>query len=769
VAVRARWQREFQAILVDEFQDTNARQRHLVALLDDGSGKLFIVGDAKQSIYRFRGADVSVFRGERGRIEREGGHHVHLETSYRAHRALIQGLNDLLQKVLPENADHDRPWLEPFAPLRHYREEPSPGFLAPHIELHLALGSKAGGALDRAADALAGRIGALVEGGVQVLDGGQLRPLDYGDVAILCRGSRSFSAYEDALERAGLPFLTVAGRGFYGRPEIRDVLNALQAIADPTDDLALAGLLRSPAFALSDMALYYLCQARGPAGESRSLWGVLQSAPDSLSEEDGARARRAARLVARWHAQVGRSSVADVLKAFLDDTDYRAGLIQAGQARAARNVAKLLADAHRSGIVGVGEFLDYVAGLRDSGMREGEARAIAEGAVQIMTVHAAKGLEFPVVAIGDVTHGGGGGNGLLVDHRWGVLPSIKDEEGSLPAMYCLGKGRADDQDAAESDRLLYVAATRAREILFLSGCIGLRQNGSISKSGGWLGKLGGPECLGLTGREIACNEEGAGTVQTTLRVGDSRLSCTVYEPGFEPDVRLHEAAGRIGPVGPMPPPLLGPVAPRREQVDPRLSEQDRIPPQRVWQVVPRVKRPRAPAWVIGSLVHEALAAWRIPDAAAGGGTVNGFAAWAESRARESGLTDARQLADAVRRTRQLLLRFRSHPLYAEMAGADLRLHEVPYSLVAQGQVESGIIDAVYQRQGSWTIVEFKTDRVGDRSELERLLVGKGYGAQAQRYVAAAEHLLGQRPRCILCMLNYRGAVYLHRLGVGSGG
>jgi ATP-dependent exoDNAse (exonuclease V) beta subunit len=78
-----------------------------------------------------------------------------------------------------------------------------------------------------------------------------------------------------------------------------------------------------------------------------------------------------------------------------------------------------------------------------------------------------------------------------------------------------------------------------------------------------------------------------------------------------------------------------------------------------------------------------------------------------------------------------------------------------------GRVESGIIDALYQCDGTWTLVEFKTDRVKDRSQLERLLVEEGYSAQAQRYVAAAERLLGQRPRCVLCLLNYGGSVYLH--------
>ena len=116
------------------------------------------------------------------------------------------------------------------------------------------------------------------------------------------------------------------------------------------------------------------------------------------------------------------------MKTFLDASDYRAALIQAGQARAARNVSKLLADAHSSGLVRVGDFLEYIAGLRDTGAREGEARATVVGAVQIMSVHAAKGLEFPMLIIGDATGSGGGRESLLVDPDLGVLLPIKDEQ-----------------------------------------------------------------------------------------------------------------------------------------------------------------------------------------------------------------------------------------------------------------------------------------------------------------------------------------------------
>jgi len=763
--VQARWQAEAAALLVDEFQDTNDRQRRLVRCLNSDAGKLFIVGDAKQSIYRFRGADVTVFRAERQTIDRGGGIVVPLDTSYRAHRELIAGLNDLLRPVLGEADDPARPWVEPFAALRHHREMAGPGFTAPHIELHLALGSKSEDGLGRAADALAARLAELVEGDghVQLEANGQLRPLSYGDIAILCRASTSFAAYENALERAGIPFLTVAGRGFYGRPEIRDLLNTLAARADPTDNLALAGLLRSPAFGVSDAGLYRLVVAGrdgaaspvGGATPPLRLWDLLRAAAPTLPGEDGSRAARAATLISDLHTRAGRAPVADLLKAFLDATGYRAALIAAGQARAARNIAKLLADAHASGLVSVGEFLAYVAELRDSGTLEGEARGTAEGAVQIMSVHQAKGLEFPVVVLGDVTYNAPARNSLLLDPVLGILLPQRDDAKALPASYRLGKLTDDDQEAAESDRLLYVAATRAREKLIFSGCLTTRKDGTLASSGGWLGRISGEDAVGLAGVQVVIDETDPAPHALDLMAGASPVACAIYGPRWTWEVRQVAAPAHVEVAVSLPPPLLALVAAEPVGTDGRAAEQERDPGQRVWRVVPAAARPRAPAWVVGKLVHAALAAWRFPDGD------SAFERWAEGQARSYGLTDADQLADAVCASRKLLLRFKEHPLHAEMAGAGRRVHEVPYSLAtSEGRIENGIIDALYLRDSVWTIVEFKTDHVRDAAALDRLLMEADYLAQAERYAAAVERLLGSRPAVSLCLLDYAGGVHV---------
>ncbi|MGD9029976.1 MAG: UvrD-helicase domain-containing protein, partial [Anaerolineae bacterium] len=754
--VRTRWQRQVEAILVDEFQDTNQRQRDLARLLDGDAGKLFIVGDAKQSIYAFRGADVTVFRAERERIVASGGRGWPLATSYRAHRGLVSALNDLLRPVLGEEADPHRPWAEPFAPIAPHRQDPGPGIEPPYVELHLTVGSKGDGALDRAARALVARLAEMVESGAHVIGDDGLRPLNYGDIAILCRASSSFGHYEDALDEAGLPYLTVAGRGFYDRPEIRDLLNALTALADPTDDLALVGLLRSPAVALSDAAIYWLVRARGE--EPVTLWDVLRRGDDELALGDSVdlgdcvgplanqRAARAVSLISRLHTMAGRTAVGDLLKAFLDETHYRAALLRAGQGRAVRNVDKLLGDAHTSGLVGVSAFLEYVSGLQDSGAREGEARTVAGGAVQIMSVHQAKGLEFPVVVLGDATWGGGGGRrGLLTDPELGVVLPLKDEEDQLPAVYRLAQAREDDQGAAESDRLLYVAATRAREKLLVSAYLGgIKKDTTPYKLGGWLGKLGHP--LGLHQVEIPYDDQGGLVHRWELAVGETSVACLVYEPGaahYVPQVR--PVAEKIDLVEtPLPPPLVAPVMQDEALVG--LEKE----PQRVGRVVPVTGRPSAPSRVVGELVHEALAAWRLPRSR----DDEPFARWLRARARAKGLIDSHQVTDACRRSQRLLLRLQRTRLFEKIATAERRLHEVPFSVERHGRVDSGKIDLLTQREGAWTLVEFKTDRIRGPADFERILRDKDYVAQIRRYADAAEQLLGARPECLLCLLDY---------------
>jgi ATP-dependent exoDNAse (exonuclease V) beta subunit len=161
--------------------------------------------------------------------------------------------------------------------------------------------------------------------------------------------------------------------------------------------------------------------------------------------------------------------------------------------------------------------------------------------------------------------------------------------------------------------------------------------------------------------------------------------------------------------------------------------------------------------VVGKIVHGALERWLFPSPGDGG-----FERWATAEARGCGITDKREIRDGVRRAAQNLARFQATALYEQMTAASQCYHEVPYSVIdEQGRLEHGVIDALFRdEEGSWALVEFKTDRIRDQQELEQKLSEKDYVPQVARYVAAAERLLGVRPRPVLCLLNCFRAVHV---------
>ncbi len=771
-ALRARWQTEIKAILVDEFQDTNQRQREIVYALagfdapaapSSNPGQelskesqtktlpsLFIVGDAKQSIYRFRGAEVAVFRQVQADIQAVGGTLINFDLTFRAHKALVEITNALLAPLMATEDDPTRPYDVPFMPLTAHRAIPREGISAPYLEFQLGLGN------DRSEGRLAAAAG-LAQRLHELHNAGQL---EWQDVALLFRASSAFGVYEDALEGAGIPFVTVAGRGFYDRPEVRDLLNALAAIADPTDDLAMAGLLRSPAIGLSDEALYLLRWDR--KGARRPFWTALQGeALTDLGEEDRTWAEFARRLVVDLHEWAGRVSVAQLLKTFLDITHYRAalGLVSGGE-RLRRNIDKLLADAHRSELVGVPEFLEYVAALRDVAARESEAPTEAEGAVQLMTIHKAKGLEFPIVVLADASYTS---RSLLapsyLDQDLGLTLNLSDGE-ARPAAFRLAAWRETEQAASEERRLLYVAATRAMEKVIISGSTRLstaqRSAGRLLLSG-WLAQLA--EVVGLT--EIQLPEMPTTPQSIPLTWENEAATCMIYPPvsiassrgeanRIDGTVTEEALSGLPRPytVPSEPPDLLASlVATYGAGVDEKLSARESDPPPRVWRVVPKSKA-EVPAWVIGSLTHIALRHWRFPSD-------EGFADFLTPFALEAGLTDEASVQAALRRVIKLLIRFQDHPLYAELSAAE-RHHEVPYSLTIDGQTHSGLIDLLFRPSPgdpAWTIAEFKTDRLADGTDLMQYLQQQGYDRQVQGYVQAVAQQMGVSPRVLLVFLS----------------
>jgi ATP-dependent helicase/nuclease subunit A len=805
---------ELRAVLVDEFQDTNDRQRQIVyALTGFNSGvaglkppaqkldvlragaresasadfhelrqdfsppnppienrksetlapgasagvvksnpcELFVVGDAKQSIYRFRRADVTVFRQVQRDIHSSGGELIDLDLSFRTHKPLLEALNFLLAPILGETDDPARPYAVPFAPLRAYRQQPvRENIKAPFIEFHLGLGENAEEGRAASAQALATRLSELH----------QNEGFAWGDMALLFRSSTAFEAYETALEKADIPFVTVAGRGFYDRPEIRDLLNILAAIADPTDDLALVGALRSPAFAIPDSEIYKLRFPHNSTTPAK-IFDSLKEQVDRytgkqvdrdtgthVQADNGTRSTQhepdlhpssfilhSFFILQELYSLSSRAPAAAILKRLFDLTHYRAILSTAPNGlRMIRNVEKLLADAHRSRLVSLTDFLAYLQTLRDVGLREGEAPADASssGAVQLMTVHKAKGLEFPLTVIADAAyeHRGNFNKTQLADT---LLLDLRDD-GFHATAWQLASRLEDDRSEAEDNRLLYVAATRAKEKLLISGHVKQNKDGLSYK--GWLSKF---DLL----QEISTPEH------SLLENGISAKICpssqTDASDSPQPDsvstnspLLSGEGAGVRS--------MLNPLAPNLPLADDKTRARESDQPQRVWRIVSKTRKPHAPAWLVGRLVHESLRRWRFDN-------LDDFL---KPLALEAGLTDEDEIHAAIQESRRMLERFHAHPLFKELDSAKCH-HEVPY-FSPDGR---GIIDLLYHSNNDWTIIDFKTDEVRSDEEARGIIEQKEYNLQVARYAQAIESQLQVKAKTRLVFLNVKGEVKVY--------
>ncbi len=739
-AIATRWQAEISAVLVDEFQDTNARQRDIVkALCGAEPGRLFVVGDARQSIYRFRGADVTVFRGLQEEIRARGGLSIDLDLTFRTHRGLLSGLGDLLSRVMGTDSQPGNPYFVPYSPLVAHRDAPPAGKLAPHVEFVLGVGTDSDSGRSAAAQALAQRL-------IELKTTGQIA--DWDEVTLLFRASTGFPAYEDAFEKACIPYVTTAGRGFYDRPEIRDVLNLLRALADPWDDLVLTGLMRSPAFGVSQTGLYRL---RWQAGKKIALYQALQVDLSFLDEPDRLQASRARDFLIELGPWVDRIPVAELLSRMLSFTDYRA-ILAGNSSRLWRNLDKLVADARTSQIVQVGAFLEYLKTLKDVGAREGEAQADADGAVRLMSIHKSKGLEFGVVVLADAARKGVNGSEmayLLPETGLALRPDRLDEQ---PLAYRYAKFVDQDQGEAENRRLLYVALTRAKDKVIISGHLGRREERLEAR--GWLGDLlvaagADPQAaLDRAGSWLSATLPGGEEVGIWVKPEEETETTTVVSPPaltwpnstakplFESLIRQLDHPGRD-----------------EEENDPNAEEQ---PP--TWRVTGADAQRFGV--ILGRMVHKAIQRWQFPGSA-------GLEALLSTVALESGLVDPQERERAIQESTELLGRFRGHQLWQEMDLADKRVHEVPYSRMRQdGKVENGYLDILYRCGAGWQIADIKTDTIRSQADLDRLN-GK-YGYQMRRYRRAVQQFLGPVVKIRLVFLDDCGNVTLIDQGLEDG-
>jgi ATP-dependent helicase/nuclease subunit A len=489
--VLARASQRYRYFLVDEFQDTNGLQRDLLdvlALSRIARANLFIVGDQKQSVYGFRGADVDVFARMTDALQAAGGNVIPLPLNFRSQPPLINFFNYLFARFFQPSEKVNAADLSELGYVAHENSVGKRESLDAPPLVELMIDRLAGEEDPRASQSPRERDAQQLVQKIISLTG--TTNTQYRHIALLFRAMTDVPVYEAEFRRAGIPFQTVLGKGFYEREEITDLIQLCRFLDNRTDEIALAAVLRSPLCGISDNTLLAMRLApdtgETPPGQPpqqrkhrRPLFRALlnQKEIDLISDDERAALERAKKFLLLLIERRNRYSIADLLRLAIEKSAFTtviAATFDGGQRLA--NVEKLINLAERferSGAHLIRDFVKFVHDFEIIGSRESEGQLDdSANAVKLMTIHQAKGLEFPVVIIPDLHRSKAVWEGyFLLDRHRGLTLKVPDGRGQMAAgrTFALFHDRARFRDSFESMRLLYVAATRARDQLILSG------------------------------------------------------------------------------------------------------------------------------------------------------------------------------------------------------------------------------------------------------------------------------------------------------------
>jgi ATP-dependent exoDNAse (exonuclease V) beta subunit len=796
----------FSHLLVDEFQDTNRLQLRLIEALRGPRSELVVVGDEFQSIYGFRHADLEVFRQQRELIEqRADAELMALSGNFRSRPELIAAVNRFGEALLGAG----------YRPLRVGAAAPeeAPTGAGPPVELLLTARDGWDAEEIELEPAIDGRtpVNCLAEARFvaarlrELADSGTER----GEIVVLLRAFTHLDAYEDSLERAGLRPYVVGGRGYWSQQQVSDVCALLATIANPLDDQALFGALACPACGVAPDTLWLL---RAAAGKRRHVWPALERAVDAgeaeLAEPERLEQIPASELelLREFAARIlslrergPRLPLAALIKATVTETGYDLAVLmrQAGEARFAnvRKLMRLAAEFESREGRDLRGLLDFLAARAESDA-EAQAATAAEGhdGVRIMTVHNAKGLEFDVVAVPDLSRSllaGARPPSLVLGReqppRVGMQLRRLGSAGINLYDYVELLEEARAQDSEEGLRLFHVAATRARERLVLSGVVKPEPGRATKPSTPVVERL--VEALGV-GRDA----------DTTVSVAPPQP-----RPGLEAEFAAAEIAVRVNlpsperaaeltatrrdaaaerPLGEGPPPLLDrrpPIVPSRPLSYTAISAYEecayRFYMERVLGL-PRSGRSSnriAAESTTAAGDCGAMSPSGREERSARGAAVHALLEWSQANgwaepsgelalrhAVAAGLdpdsTDAESLLAPVRE-------WLGSPLLSEgiAAGATRVRAEVPILLGVAGTVLRGSIDLLVEREGAPPlVVDYKTDRLAGADPETH--AGR-YGTQRAIYaLAAAESLRASEVEVAYVFLERPEAPVLSRLG-----
>ncbi|WP_447971314.1 UvrD-helicase domain-containing protein [Nitrospira sp. M1] len=753
--VRERLKHEFQAILVDEFQDTDPIQYEIVLYLCETRGicasdwravqltpgKLFIVGDPKQSIYTFRGADLEAFDHVISKIRDDGGIVYELTTNFRSHRQVLHVVNDVFDRLL-QPRQHIQPGNIQLtvSPNRHEM------LRAPGVEVRVVQMEEdpedvgASAVTRREAEQLARYMKEHLLKEETLLEAtGTHVPLRPGHIGLLFRKLTQAHVYLEALQRHGIPYVTDGEKHFYRRPEVIDVINVLRVLDQPGDAVGMLGMLRSPVGGLNDREIYELRQLQ--ACDYRHV-----------SQLD------------RWTSP--RKAVVQKLFVALRELNEQAFLYPLGQiierifsrlpilelAMASRHGEQAVANLKKiqsmamemedRPLLTLSGFVNLLVTRLHEQPSEAE-RSLAEeslDAVRVLTIHKAKGLEFPVVILPGFHHGAQtGSDGPTISSDWATEVAGVSIGSSCTLGNVLTKEKARVKEEAEQRRLLYVAMTRTQERLVLSGGFPKRQ------AAGTFFRLlqevttdtvGSPDCDRLTLHSTSIPQ--------------------IFIPSSDPflgnaETRAHAFS---------PPMTLDSWLQRWDERD-RAWKECMAMPTYLTPTSRRTDGPRVEAFgneggmlggrgaLIGSLTHRVLQQWDFSCTSPHRDRLKSTVAEVSAHAI---LDEWEEDREAVQEEIcDVLETFLSSSAYTMLQRATILGREVPFTIpwdcVPNGEmaitddtsvVMEGVIDLVYERDQQICLVDYKTDRIKEKDVPDRM---RFYRDQAEIYTRAAQRCL----------------------------
>ena len=706
--VRRYYQERFSHVLVDEFQDTDPLQAEIVFFLaEDGAladewdsaelkpGKLFIVGDPKQSIYRFRRADVEIY--DRAKAVMGGEERTrYITQNFRSVADIVEWVNDTFSIAM-------QPQVEGV-------------YQAEYREILPAVGGAAGAAVrllhnreheketadiarEREAALLAGSIREMVSTGFKVRDrDGRERPVKHSDICVLLRIMTNVHIYERAFRERDIPFRTEGGRNFFNRQEVLDISNAVRAIDNPYDQVSLIGALRSPLFAVSDTEL---------AG-----FALTGKRFDYLpATGGGGTIADAFRVLAGLHGGRHEKPISSTLEELLDRTKAREVYAALGMGeQTLANFSKLIDEARalesREGITLSG-FARWLSDMERSGFAAGESptEEVGEDFVHVMSIHKAKGLEFPVVFIAGIGKGPGPRNvELLTRHKTGQI------EFKIGLVATRGYADLDrwsrESDRAEECRVFYVSTTRARDLLVIHD---LESRGSSS----WFKRI-----LDETGAR-SVSEELEESVDLCSEDIDYPPRAEEYEAkeGPEYDFEEEERAWQDGLLKSFEHGNSGPVTSTATG-----AEGTPPPPRNAFWPGVEIGKPA------GTALHRIMEMVR-PSAGPG-----------ERESLVRSISGAMGVADRQEQLLHMVNNVTASGLWERAVRSSFSSREVPFRIRGENGYMSGTVDLVFLEDGEAIVVDYKADNVAADETGSRL---EFYREQGEFYRNALGLVLGR--------------------------